>query len=156
MMAKRKRKNRNFTAYLWNLFYCYLGNKIILMSWPFAVTKLVRVTHIGMPQSLRYCSNFCIFFLSLTCTMVVPSKMKALLSILAGLACTLDNLSAFLTTGTDSPVKAHSFIKALPYKMIPSNGIFTGSLMNTTSPGTTSTDDICLIMPSLRTFIGIS
>ena len=54
MTAKRKRKNRNFTAYFWNLFYCYRGKRIILISWPLAVTKLVRVTQTGMPNCYRY------------------------------------------------------------------------------------------------------
>ena len=65
------------------------------------------------------------------------------------------NLSAFLTTGTDYPVKAHSLISALPSRIIPSKGILMGSFKKTTSPGTTSMEDICLTTPFLKALMGI-
>ena len=49
MMAMQKRTKRNLADYLWKLFYCYLGNKMILISCPFVVTKFVLTTQTGMP-----------------------------------------------------------------------------------------------------------
>jgi len=63
----------------------------------------------------------------------------------------LAKVSAFLTMGTDYPVKAHSLIKALPSRIMPSKVNFIASLRKTMSPGTTSTDDICMTFPYLKT-----
>lgn len=59
--------------------------------------------------------------------------------------------SAFFTTGTDSPVSAHSLINADPYNITASNGNLMASLRNTRSPGTTSTDEILTTYPALKT-----
>lgn len=80
MMAKKKRNSRNLPDYLWKMFSCYFGNKIILMSCPFIVTKLVLVTQTGMPKAYLIDSKTAIFFLQFTWIIVVPSNTKALLS----------------------------------------------------------------------------
>lgn len=71
------------------------------MSWPLVVTKFVRTTQTGMPYFYRNDSNLAIFFLSFTCTIVVPSKMNALLSIYKEGLAIFSKESAFLTIGTD-------------------------------------------------------
>ena len=48
-IAISKRTNKNLADSLWKLFSCYLGNKIILISCPFVVTKLVFTTQTGIP-----------------------------------------------------------------------------------------------------------
>ena len=53
MIASAKRKNKNFDDYLWKIFSCYFGKRMILISWPFIVTKFVRVTQTGIPYSYR-------------------------------------------------------------------------------------------------------
>lgn len=47
--AKQKRKIRNFVDCFWNSFDCSLGKEIIRINWPFKVTKLVLITHTGIP-----------------------------------------------------------------------------------------------------------
>lgn len=112
--ARQKRKNKYLVDYLWKIFSCSFGNKMILTNWPFVVTKLVLTTQTGIPYFYRNDSKTAIFFLSLTWMMVVPSKTKAFLSMGVALFAILSKVSAFLTIGTDSPVRAHSLISALP------------------------------------------
>ena len=50
----KKRKKRNFPDYFWNMFCCSFGKRIILISWPLRVVKLVLVTQRGMPYDYRY------------------------------------------------------------------------------------------------------
>lgn len=61
-------------------------------------------------------------------------------------------VSAFLTIGTDSPVKEHSFMSTLPSRTTPSKGTLIGSSKNTISPGTRSRESIYFTAPSLNTF----
>jgi hypothetical protein len=52
MKVETESKNRNiryFDDSLWNMFSCYFGNRIIRISCPLVVTKLVRTTHTGIP-----------------------------------------------------------------------------------------------------------
>jgi hypothetical protein len=152
---RANRTKRNLMLSRWKLFSCYFGNRIIRISCPFVVMKLVRTTQTGTPYLSRYGSNFPILFLSLTCTMVVPSNTKAFISMLIGSAASFSKRSAFLTTGTDSPVRAHSLIRALPSRMSPSKGSLMGSFRKTISPGTTSKEDMLTTCPLRRTFTWI-
>lgn len=61
-----KRKKRNLVLSRWKLFSCYLGKRMMRISWPLVVMKLVRTTQTGIPYLSRYCSNFTMRFWSLT------------------------------------------------------------------------------------------
>lgn len=70
--ARQKRKIRYLFDYFWKTFSCYLGNRMILTSCPFVVTKFVLTTHTGIPYYFLNYSNLDIAFLSFTWIMVVP------------------------------------------------------------------------------------
>lgn len=54
IIAIANKKNKNLEDYLWKIFSCSLGNKIILINCPFIVTKFVLVTQTGIPNSSLY------------------------------------------------------------------------------------------------------
>ena len=61
--------------------------------------------------------------------------------------------SGFFNIGTDYPVKAHSFIRASPSKIIPSKGILICLFKKTISPGANFVDEIYITYPPLKTLI---
>lgn len=53
-IVKKNINIRNFDDYFWKIFYCYLGNFIILIKLPLFVEKFVLWTQTGIPWVSRY------------------------------------------------------------------------------------------------------
>ena len=118
MMERQNKNNRNLADCLSKIFYLYFGKLITRINCPFIVEKLVLATRTGTPDFSLKWSNFTDFFLLPTWIRFVPSKMYEVFKSYA-----LVNGSGFFSTGTDSPVRAHSLIKASHSSKTPSKGI---------------------------------
>ncbi len=46
---KPNKNIKNLEDCFWNSFYCSFGKEMILINWPFKVTKLVLITQTGIP-----------------------------------------------------------------------------------------------------------